>query len=72
VSWRTHLVFPEGARLTPEARDLICRLLCDSEHRLGSHGAGAEQIKVCKYNKKTVHLLLFVYYILFFNKTRYI
>jgi len=45
VSWRTHLVFPEGARLTPEARDLICRLLCDSEHRLGSHGAGAEQIK---------------------------
>ncbi|KAF8093558.1 hypothetical protein N665_0383s0183 [Sinapis alba] len=45
VGWRTHLVFPEDARLTPEARDLICRLLCDSDHRLGSHGAGAEQIK---------------------------
>ncbi|WZZ12931.1 hypothetical protein YC2023_106020 [Brassica napus] len=45
VGWRTHLVFPDDARLTPEARDLICSLLCDSEHRLGSHGAGAEQIK---------------------------
>ncbi|CAH8337577.1 unnamed protein product [Eruca vesicaria subsp. sativa] len=45
VSWRTQLVFPEDARLTPEARDLICSLLCDSDHRLGSHGAGAEQIK---------------------------
>ncbi|CAN7076049.1 unnamed protein product [Brassica oleracea var. botrytis] len=45
VSWRTQLVFPDDARLTPEARDLICSLLCDSDHRLGSHGAGAEQIK---------------------------
>ncbi|XP_024520500.1 serine/threonine-protein kinase tricorner isoform X2 [Selaginella moellendorffii] len=36
VNWRTHLKFPQEARLSPEAKDLICRLLCDVEHRLGS------------------------------------
>lgn len=44
VHWRNYLHFPEDARLTPEAKDLICRLLCDVEHRLGT--GGAHQIKV--------------------------
>ncbi|KAM3383251.1 serine/threonine-protein kinase 38-like [Capsicum galapagoense] len=44
VHWRNHIKFPEEARLTPEAKDLICRLLCDAESRLGCRGA--EQIKV--------------------------
>lgn len=39
VHWRTHLRFPEEARLSPEAKDLICRLLCDVDHRLGTRGA---------------------------------
>ncbi|RZC49623.1 hypothetical protein C5167_018041 [Papaver somniferum] len=43
VHWRTHLKFPEEPRLTLEAKDLICRLLCDVDHRLGT--AGADQIK---------------------------
>nr|CAB3471918.1 unnamed protein product [Digitaria exilis] len=43
VHWRNHLKFPEDARLSTEARDLICRLLCDVDHRIGS--AGADQIK---------------------------
>ncbi|KAG1330126.1 serine/threonine-protein kinase 38 [Cocos nucifera] len=43
VHWRHNLKFPEEARLSPEAKDLICRLLCDVEHRLGS--GGADQIK---------------------------
>ncbi|PIN21548.1 NDR serine/threonine kinase [Handroanthus impetiginosus] len=43
VHWRNHLKFPEDAKLSPEAKDLICRLLCDVEHRLGTGGAG--QIK---------------------------
>ncbi|CAI0387389.1 unnamed protein product [Linum tenue] len=43
VHWRNHLRFPEDARLTPEAKDLICRLLCDVEHRLGT--LGASQVK---------------------------
>ncbi|KAJ0031841.1 hypothetical protein Pint_13434 [Pistacia integerrima] len=43
VHWKNHLKFPEEARLTPEAKDLITRLLCDVEHRLGT--LGASQIK---------------------------
>ncbi|OIV99748.1 hypothetical protein TanjilG_26086 [Lupinus angustifolius] len=39
VYWKNHLNFPEEARLTPEAKDLICRLLYDVEHRLGTRGA---------------------------------
>ncbi|XP_024383390.1 uncharacterized protein [Physcomitrium patens] len=38
VHWRTHLKFPDEAKLTPEAKDLIRRLLCDVDHRLGSRG----------------------------------
>ncbi|KAL8503852.1 hypothetical protein ACS0TY_022538 [Phlomoides rotata] len=43
VHWRNHLSFPEDAKLSREAEDLICRLLCDVEHRLGT--GGAAQIK---------------------------
>ncbi|CAN0904712.1 Serine/threonine-protein kinase 38-like [Linum grandiflorum] len=39
VNWKTHLKFPEEARLSPEAKDLICRLLCNVEQRLGTKGA---------------------------------
>ncbi|EPS57773.1 hypothetical protein M569_17044, partial [Genlisea aurea] len=44
VHWRHHLRFPEDAKLSLDARDLICRLLCDVENRLGT-GGGANQIK---------------------------
>lgn len=44
MHWRNHLKFPEDSALSPEAKDLICRLLCDVEHRLGA--GGANQIKV--------------------------
>ncbi|KAL4572579.1 hypothetical protein LXL04_019359 [Taraxacum kok-saghyz] len=43
VHWRNHLRFPEDAMLSPEAKDLIYRLLCDVEHRLGTNGP--DQIK---------------------------
>ncbi|KAK2453905.1 serine/threonine-protein kinase tricornered [Trifolium repens] len=39
VNWRTTLKFPEEAKLSPEAKDLICRLLCNVEQRLGTKGA---------------------------------
>ncbi|KAI9118389.1 hypothetical protein K1719_010721 [Acacia pycnantha] len=39
VHWKNHVKFPEDAQLTIEAKDLICRLLCDVDHRLGTHGA---------------------------------
>ncbi|KAE8665254.1 ABI1 isoform 1 [Hibiscus syriacus] len=42
VHWRNHLRFPEDSKISHEAKDLICRLLCDVEHRLGI----AEAIKL--------------------------
>ncbi|KAL8263616.1 hypothetical protein R6Q59_021746 [Mikania micrantha] len=39
VNWRTHLKFPKEAKLSPEAKDLICKLLCNVEKRLGTKGA---------------------------------
>ncbi|KAG6642544.1 hypothetical protein I3843_09G143300 [Carya illinoinensis] len=39
VNWRTHLKFPEEAKLSNEAKDLICKLLCNVEQRLGTKGA---------------------------------
>ncbi|KAL3534747.1 hypothetical protein ACH5RR_003208 [Cinchona calisaya] len=42
------LGIPE-ANLTPEAKDLICRLLCDAEHKLGT--GGADQIKDAEWDK---------------------
>ncbi|XP_058097159.1 uncharacterized protein LOC131242491 [Magnolia sinica] len=43
INWRTCLKFPEEPKLSNEARDLICRLLCDVETRLGTRGV--EEIK---------------------------
>ncbi|KAK6164476.1 hypothetical protein DH2020_001340 [Rehmannia glutinosa] len=39
VNWRTHLKFPEEAKLSLEAKDLISKLLCSVNQRLGSNGA---------------------------------
>ncbi|XP_019433044.1 PREDICTED: serine/threonine-protein kinase 38-like [Lupinus angustifolius] len=39
VNWQSHLKFPVEARLSPEAKDLISKLLCNVSHRLGSKGA---------------------------------
>ncbi|XVF21557.1 hypothetical protein REPUB_Repub12eG0100000 [Reevesia pubescens] len=44
VNWKTHLKFPEEAKLSAEAKDLISKLLCNVSQRLGSKGAG--EIKV--------------------------
>ncbi|GAB2226442.1 hypothetical protein Drorol1_Dr00022250 [Drosera rotundifolia] len=39
VNWRTHLKFPDEAKISSEAKDLISKLLCNVSHRLGSKGA---------------------------------
>lgn len=39
VNWKTHLKFPVEAKLSPEAKDLIVKLLCNVEKRLGTRGA---------------------------------
>ncbi|MQM00880.1 hypothetical protein Taro_033620 [Colocasia esculenta] len=44
VNWRTHLKFPEEANLSAEAKDLISKLLCNVDQRLGTKGV--DEIKV--------------------------
>ena len=50
VHWRHHLRIPDDSPISPEARYLIERLLCDADQRLGTHG-GVEEIKSHKFFK---------------------
>jgi serine/threonine kinase 38 len=45
VNWRSHLKFPEEAKLSPEAKDLINKLLCNVDLRLGMKGAHEIKVK---------------------------
>ncbi|THU74036.1 hypothetical protein C4D60_Mb04t29130 [Musa balbisiana] len=51
VNWRTHLKFPDEAKLSADAKDLISKLLCNVEQRLGTKGA--DEIKVHPWFKGT-------------------
>lgn len=35
VNWKKFLKFPEKPRVSAEAKDFVCSLLCDVEHRQG-------------------------------------
>lgn len=50
VHWRHHLRIPDDAHISAEARDLIERLLCDGDERLGTRG-GVAEIKAHKFFK---------------------
>ncbi|KAG5604358.1 hypothetical protein H5410_025850, partial [Solanum commersonii] len=43
INWRACLKFPKEPKVSDAAKDLICRLLCDIESRLGTRGV--EEIK---------------------------
>ncbi|KAJ4841543.1 hypothetical protein Tsubulata_001751 [Turnera subulata] len=43
VNWRTCLKFPDEPKISNEAKDLICHLLCNVESRLGT--GGVEELK---------------------------
>ncbi|XP_012838714.1 PREDICTED: LOW QUALITY PROTEIN: serine/threonine-protein kinase tricorner [Erythranthe guttata] len=43
INWKTCLKFPEEPKVSDEAKDLICHLLCDVDKRLGTRGV--EEIK---------------------------
>ena len=45
VNWPRTLTFPREANLSAEARDLILRLICNAEQRLGANGT--DDLKVC-------------------------
>ncbi|KAK9711684.1 Serine/threonine-protein kinase [Basidiobolus ranarum] len=47
MNWKDQLYFPGDVHISPEAEDLIRKLLCGSEHRLGRNGAA--EIKVHPY-----------------------
>jgi hypothetical protein len=40
VNWRLFLKFPEEATVSPACKDLIQRLMCDVDDRLGTQGVG--------------------------------
>jgi len=46
INWKTCLKFPAEPTISAEAKDLICRLMCDVDARLGTRGV--EEIKVIK------------------------
>lgn len=50
VNWRAHLKFPEEAKLSAEAKDLICKLLCNVEQRLGTKGAYEIKVSMHTHN----------------------
>lgn len=63
MNWKSHLKFPEEAGLSPEAKDLISRLLCNVNHRLGSKGA--DEIKVLYLYSVLFFELLYLLYFIF-------
>ena len=47
VNWHVCLKIPDEAKLTPEAADLIARLMCDVDNRLGSNGVAEIKVGSC-------------------------
>ncbi|KAM7277872.1 hypothetical protein ACFE04_005006 [Oxalis oulophora] len=58
VNWKTHLKFPDEAKLSPEAKDLIGKLLCNVEQRLGTKGA--DEIKAHPWFKGVEWDMLYI------------
>ncbi|KAJ9691324.1 hypothetical protein PVL29_013487 [Vitis rotundifolia] len=54
VNWRTHLKFPEEAKLSAEAKDLISRLLCNVAHRLGTKGAHEIKVSILQLSQVSI------------------
>lgn len=59
VNWKSHLKFPEEVRLSPEAKDLISKLLCNVNQRLGSNGA--DEIKVLSSVSFSKIIYIYIY-----------
>lgn len=51
VNWKTYLKFPEEAKVSAKAKDLICQLLCNPDRRLGRQGAGVIKVALFAWTK---------------------
>ena len=58
--------FPEEARLSPEAKDLISRLLCNVDQRLGTKGADEIKVLCGVFCARFFGLYSHLYYILLY------
>lgn len=58
VNWRTHLKFPEEAKLSLEAKNLISKLLCNVDQRLGTKGADEIKVSCGVFYSRFSNLLL--------------
>lgn len=47
INWKSNLKFPQERRLSEEAKDLISKLLCGADQRLGK--GGVHEVKVISY-----------------------
>ncbi|XP_043809551.1 serine/threonine-protein kinase tricornered isoform X3 [Manihot esculenta] len=54
INWKTFLKFPEEPKISNEAKDLICHLLCDVETRLGTRGV--DELKVFAFPRLIMFL----------------
>lgn len=50
LNWKSHLTIPDKTKITDEAVDLIRKLVCDVDKRLGYNGA--EEIKKHAFFRK--------------------
>lgn len=64
INWKHTLQFPEDSKISADARDLIKKLCCDANDRLGKNGV--EEIKAHTFFKGVDWLkirYLFIYFI---------
>ncbi|EER32906.1 serine/threonine-protein kinase CBK1 [Candida tropicalis MYA-3404] len=57
LNWQETLQIPDDIHLSPEAEDLIKRLLTSAEHRIGRYG-GAEEIKQHPFSEVLIGIVL--------------
>lgn len=58
VNWRMFLKFPEEIRISSAAKDLIQRLMCDVDDRLGTIGVQVKQLNTLPWVDSSVCCLL--------------
>lgn len=58
--------FPEEPKISDEARDLICRLLCDVDSRLGTRGVEEIKVRLLKRICRDIFLIILDVIVIYF------